>query len=193
MLALRHRHIPRSLHAEEPNPKILFTEHNLKVATEPVDLPADGTLYAGVNSFGWGGTNAHVVLRTPPVHEPPAVTASGALLLPLTAHNDAALRRRAEDVLAALPEDADGVVRLAGSLGNERDHFPARAAVVASDAGELRERLGLFAADPGAEIPAWSRAGPYRAAGSPSSCPGRARSGPAWAGGCMPSRRCSRR
>ncbi|MGX1405216.1 SDR family NAD(P)-dependent oxidoreductase [Streptomyces ambofaciens] len=153
VLALRHRHIPRSLHAEEPNPKIPFTEHNLKVATEPVDLPADGTLYAGVNSFGWGGTNAHVVLRTPPVHEPPAVTPSAALLLPLTAHNDAALRRRAEDVLAALPEEADGVVRLAGSLGNERDHFPARAAVVASDPAELRERLGLFAADPGAEIP----------------------------------------
>ncbi|MGC9440836.1 SDR family NAD(P)-dependent oxidoreductase [Streptomyces sp. WG5] len=153
VLALRHRHIPRSLHAEEPNPKIPFAEHNLKVATEPVDLPADGTLYAGVNSFGWGGTNAHVVLRTPPVHEPPSVPAPGALLLPLTAHNDAALRRRAEDVLAALPEDADGVVRLAGTLGNERDHFPARAAVTASDAAELRDRLGLFAADPGAEIP----------------------------------------
>ncbi|MFF3329611.1 SDR family NAD(P)-dependent oxidoreductase [Streptomyces sp. NPDC002888] len=153
VLALRERHIPRSLHAEEPNPKIPFAEHNLKVATEPVELPADGTVYAGVNSFGWGGTNAHVVLRTPPPHEPPAVTPPGALLLPLTAHNDAALRHRAEDVLAALPGDADGVVRLAGTLGNERDHFPARAAVTAGDVAELRERLGQFTADPAAEIP----------------------------------------
>lgn len=153
VLALRHRHVPRSLHTEELNPAIPFAERNLKVATEPVDLPADGELYAGVNSFGWGGTNAHVVLRTPPVHEPPAVTAPDTLLLPLTAHNDAALRDRAEALLAVLPEDAGAVVRLAGTLGNERDHFPARAAVTADGPAELRERLERFVADPAAEIP----------------------------------------
>ncbi|WEH39055.1 type I polyketide synthase [Streptomyces sp. AM 2-1-1] len=153
VLTLRNRTIPASLHAEELNPKIPFADLNLDVATRRTELPADEVLYAGVNSFGWGGTNAHVILRTPPAHEPPAVTGTSALLLPLTAHSDAALAQRAADLLAALPADAAGVVRLAGTLGRERDHFPARAAVTAGSVGELADRLRQYTEDPAAEIP----------------------------------------
>lgn len=89
-----------------------------------------------VNSFGWGGTNAHVVLRTPPAQEAPAAVTPGPLLLPLTGHSDAALRQRAADLLDVLHEDitTPEVVRLAATLGRERDHFAARTAVVAEDA-----------------------------------------------------------
>ncbi|WP_405853292.1 type I polyketide synthase [Streptomyces sp. NBC_00090] len=159
VLALKHRTIPRSLHAEELNPNIPFGELNLKVASERAELPDDGTWFAGVNSFGWGGTNAHVVLRTPPAPEPPAAVDPGPLLLPLTGHSDAALRQRAADLLDALPEDtatpgaAAEVVRLTATLGRERDHFAARAAVVAEDATELRDRLRKFTEEPEAELP----------------------------------------
>ncbi len=62
VLALRHRAIPRTLHFTNPNPQIPFEELNLSVVSEYTEL-APGRLTMGVNSFGFGGTNAHVVLR----------------------------------------------------------------------------------------------------------------------------------
>ena len=64
VLALRHRAIPRTLHFTSPNPKIPFDELNLSVVSTHTELPA-GRLTMGVNSFGFGGTNAHIVLREP--------------------------------------------------------------------------------------------------------------------------------
>jgi acyl transferase domain-containing protein/NADPH:quinone reductase-like Zn-dependent oxidoreductase/acyl carrier protein len=61
VLALRHRAVPPTLHFMNPNPQIPFEELNLSVVSEYTELPP-GRLTMGVNSFGFGGTNAHVVL-----------------------------------------------------------------------------------------------------------------------------------
>lgn len=66
-LSLKHGVLPPSLHFDQPNPDISFEELGLTVVTEPVNLP--NPAYAGVNSFGFGGANAHVVLGSPPVPE----------------------------------------------------------------------------------------------------------------------------
>ena len=66
-LSLKHGILPPSLHFDQPNPDIPFEELGLQVATEPASIP--GPAYAGVNSFGFGGANAHVVLGSPPVTE----------------------------------------------------------------------------------------------------------------------------
>src|ERR1700758_2929003 len=63
ILALEHRKLPRSLHLDEINPAIDFAALNLAVAIEAVTLPPTGTWLAGISSFGFGGTNAHVVIR----------------------------------------------------------------------------------------------------------------------------------
>ena len=63
-LSLKHGILPPSLHFDRPNPDIPFEALGLKVVTEPEVLP--GPCYAGVNSFGFGGANAHVVLGSPP-------------------------------------------------------------------------------------------------------------------------------
>jgi polyketide synthase 12/epothilone polyketide synthase D len=66
-LALHHRRIPGNLHFERPNPEIDFDALRLRVPThgEPwPDLPGPDT--AGVNAFGFGGTNAHVILQEAP-------------------------------------------------------------------------------------------------------------------------------
>ena len=64
-LMLRHGEIPPSLHCDRPNPTIDFERLKLRVQTElaPIQQTSDPT-YVGVNSFGFGGTNAHVVLST---------------------------------------------------------------------------------------------------------------------------------
>jgi amino acid adenylation domain-containing protein len=66
-LVLQHRRVPGNLHFEEPNPEIDFRRLNLRVpvASEPWPEGAEPAL-ADVNSFGYGGTNANVVLQEPP-------------------------------------------------------------------------------------------------------------------------------
>lgn len=152
LLSLEHRVVPPNLYGDDLNPDIPFGELNLEVVTEPLELPGDEPVYMGVNSFGWGGTNAHAVVMSAPANARPAAPvrpaagASAPLLLPLSAHNEAALTARARDLAAAVTAEGADLVGIAGTLGRRRDHFPHRAAVVAGDPGEAAELLGRLAA-----------------------------------------------
>ncbi len=70
LLVLRHRRIPASLHADVPHPDIDFPGLGLDLVTEARPLPAGGRAVVGVNSFGFGGANAHVILAEAPPAEP---------------------------------------------------------------------------------------------------------------------------
>ncbi|MFJ5172916.1 SDR family NAD(P)-dependent oxidoreductase [Streptomyces griseoviridis] len=140
LLSLRHRLVPPSLHAEELNPRIPFDDLNLSVVREPLTLPAEGPVHLGVNSFGWGGSNAHVVVASPPPAAPPAPdpdrTRDTALppVITLSGHRAPVLPRRAAQLHdALLAAEPSGTAELAGTLAWHRDHFPERAAFVAED------------------------------------------------------------
>ncbi|HET9959097.1 MAG TPA: beta-ketoacyl synthase N-terminal-like domain-containing protein, partial [Polyangiaceae bacterium] len=64
VLAVSQRVLPASLHFEQPNPHIPFDELGVQVQirTEPW-VNEGGPRYAAVSSFGWGGTNCHVILQ----------------------------------------------------------------------------------------------------------------------------------
>lgn len=68
MLALEHDLLPASVNFTTPNPEIKFDELNLAVCAHATALTprGDAPRYAGVNSFGFGGTNAHAVVTDPP-------------------------------------------------------------------------------------------------------------------------------
>ena len=64
VLALKHRTLPASIQIEKLNPNIDFAGLNLEVVTTRRELPAgERPLLMGVNSFGFGGANAHVLLQ----------------------------------------------------------------------------------------------------------------------------------
>ncbi len=66
MLALEHDELPSSLHFDTPNPDIDFAGLNLEVNTKPRPLPRGRRArFAGVSNFGFGGTNAHVIISDP--------------------------------------------------------------------------------------------------------------------------------
>jgi len=70
-LAMKHGCIPPNLHFRDPNPDIPFESLKLRVPTEPTPWSTDyPEVLAGVNSFGFGGTNAHVLLQQPPAATP---------------------------------------------------------------------------------------------------------------------------
>ena len=167
VLALEHRVVPPNLHCEAPNPAIAFDALNLRVVREPLQLPADRPIHAGVSSFGWGGTNAHVILRSAPctqaigaaarVERAAGATTDTPIVVPISAHSEQALRQRAADLQAVIAGGA-ALEDLAATLAWRRDQLRCRAAIVADSAAQLASRLAELAADP-ADRPAAEIAG----------------------------------
>ncbi|WP_084508380.1 polyketide synthase Pks13 [Nocardia pseudovaccinii] len=79
IMAFQHNVLPPSINFAGPNPYIPFDQAHLRVVAEPTEFPRySGTATVGVSGFGFGGTNAHLVLQeyvpaaTPVVAEPVA-------------------------------------------------------------------------------------------------------------------------
>jgi acyl transferase domain-containing protein len=148
LLALRHRALPRSLHLVTPSPQISFAELNLSVVAEHIKLPP-GPLIMAVNSFGFGGTNAHVVLREPdaPVAISQETEWHGTYPLLISAHSGEALASLAMRYAELLRSpDAPPLPAVCKTAATRRMHHPHRLAVFGSGGGEVAGRLEAFAA-----------------------------------------------
>jgi hypothetical protein len=66
VLILKHGMIPLSLDFETPRKNLRLDERKIKILTELTPLPVRGTPRVSVNSFGYGGTNAHIILDAAP-------------------------------------------------------------------------------------------------------------------------------
>merc|ERR1719171_1814197 len=64
--ALRHKNVPANLHYAELNPHIDVEDFPAIFPTEAVALPQEKALVAGLSSFGFGGTNAHLIIGEAP-------------------------------------------------------------------------------------------------------------------------------
>ena len=63
-LSLKNRTIPAHLNVKNPNPLLELTKYNLKIPQKSENWPCyGGYRLAGVSGFGFGGTNAHVLVR----------------------------------------------------------------------------------------------------------------------------------
>jgi acyl transferase domain-containing protein/NAD(P)-dependent dehydrogenase (short-subunit alcohol dehydrogenase family)/acyl carrier protein len=163
-LALHHRCIPGNLHFHQPNPAIDFARLRLHVPVSAEPWPASDTpATAGVNSFGYGGTNAHVVLQEAPTSEPRtersgvsgcndrllrcAPCAAQNVLLPLSARSPQALRGLADawrQFAMDCPPDVS-LHDLAYNAAHRRSHHDHRLALVAHSREELAEQLAAIA------------------------------------------------
>lgn len=152
ILMVQHGEIPPHLHFETPNPLIPWDE--LPAVVPARLLPwAQGypRRIAGVSSFGFSGTNAHVVVEeAPPALESNKISDERPLhLLTISARSETALRdlaARYSDVLTA-PANADNFASLAHTANTGRAKFSSRLAVLAADAAQAAERLTAFLQD----------------------------------------------
>src|SRR3984893_4858586 len=153
-LALNHLEIPPSLHFQEPNPYIPFDEVCLRVQTTLGPWPArSGPALAGVSSFGFGGTNAHVVLEEAPQSnlgmqnmESRICNPESAHLLPFSARSPEALRSlaRAYQNSLAAPKSTVSLRDICYSASVRRSHHDYRLAVTGHSPEQLSEVLGAF-------------------------------------------------
>ncbi|MFI1422148.1 amino acid adenylation domain-containing protein [Streptomyces sp. NPDC020731] len=140
VLALGHGRLPASLHHTPPSPAV--ERSGFALVTGETDWESDGPRRAGVNAFGFGGTNAHAVLEEAP--PAPVRTArradDGPRLLTLSAGSAEGLEAWASRLAEHLREhpelDEADVCATAGTARDDRIH---RLAIVAD--GDLRERL----------------------------------------------------
>src|SRR5699024_5742739 len=178
VLAMRNDVLPPSLHYAGPNPYIDFDGGRLEVVEDPREWPEySGRKVAGVSGFGFGGTNAHVVLTSPPAAAPQeektapidaaaAREAGMPALLPVSGLLPSRRRLAAEDLASWLEAnrkaDLGDVARTLASRSRGRS----KAVVPATDAASAIEGMrrvaegktgpGIVSADaPLAQGPVW--------------------------------------
>ncbi|OBT53708.1 Hybrid PKS-NRPS [Pseudogymnoascus sp. 24MN13] len=154
-----------NMHFNNPNPNIDFEQWKITVPTKTIDwTPTNGVRRASVNSFGYGGTNAHIILEgySKPVVDREAVTLSAAhapmvanrpYLIPLTSHTEKAGKRLKDNLSEFLRESPDiNAADVAFSLSSSRiSKHQYRSFAVGTDSASAIEKLG------GSETP-WTRA-----------------------------------
>ncbi len=151
-LSLQHRAIPASLHCVHPNLEIDWQSNHLRVpaATEPWQPAAGETICIGaVSSFGFSGTNAHLVVTEPPAGSTVSIygndTPAG-YVLPLSARSERALRIMAAQLADRLRENPTLPLQdVAVTLSTGRSPFAHRAAIRVDSKERLIEELSLLA------------------------------------------------
>ena len=147
-LSLFHGEAPPTVHYKTPNPKIDFDKLHVRVVDRQMKIPGkDGVIYGGVNSFGFGGANVHLVLKSHVSNAPCRRTAeSFPLPLLISARSDAALKSLAAEYAAILENDNVNAFELSRGAALHRSHLEMRAAVSAQTKGDLVARLKDLAA-----------------------------------------------
>lgn len=155
ILSMEHQQLPKHLNFQNPSPHIPWDRLPVRVVSESMPWVRNGRArLAGISSFGFTGTNAHVVVEEAPAPvEPEAAPVTqpqdGRLsVLPLSARTPAALialAHRYREWLATHPEAALADVCLTAGAG--RSHFGHRAALVVNSTASATDLLEALADD----------------------------------------------
>jgi acyl carrier protein len=149
VLVLTHGRIPPSLHFREANPEIDFENSPFYVNTGLLDFEnGPHPRRAAVNSFGIGGTNAHIILEEAPepsgaaVYAPPAAHIEQFHLLLLSANSPTALDTLSHNLARHLETCASiDLADVAYTLQTGRKAFKHRKIIVCSSTSEAVELL----------------------------------------------------
>ncbi len=151
VLSLENGIYPRTLFLEETNPNINFDDLNLSPSREHLHFPsgADGSAVAGICNYGFGGTNAHVILRSPTTEERQIVahaTPVPAKILMLGAHTREALAALAASYRDQLQDESVDLDLLARANAYQRDGLKYRLALPLTSREDTVAQLGRVAA-----------------------------------------------
>ena len=148
VLALRHRAVPPVVHFSKLNTHIAVDGRSFPVPTRMEPWTGDGPLTAGVSSFGWSGTNAHVIVEEAPARPKSAATADAVLVLPVSARSPEGLTALAARYRAFLGAGADGasIEAICRTAAIRRTHHDHRIAVVGDSLADFEQGLAAIAA-----------------------------------------------
>lgn len=141
-LAMYHQQIPPNIHFQKGNPNIPFEKLKLQVPTEVMDWSPKGGIprFGGVNSFGFGGSNAHVVLQDHPAKTTlKANDIDGPLVAAISARDGEALNALTQQYIDYLNDTSNTTPlnEICAATTLRRSHHSKRLAVV----GETKEEM----------------------------------------------------
>ena len=148
LACLEHDEIPGQLHFTKLNPRISLAGTRIAIPSECQPWPPAPRRFAGISSFGFGGTNAHMIVEGPPARFlPDGLPTRPCHIFTLSARTETAVKilaSRYERHLAGHPQE--DLINICYSANAGRSHFARRVAVVAEDKGQLRKALADFVA-----------------------------------------------
>lgn len=149
-LVLQRGYIPAHLHLENPTSQVSFEDLKIEVPRTGRPFPSTDRRIAGVNSFGFGGTNAHVVLAEPPIEvdapDPIAAQSMPLTFLPISARSEEALVATVRQLAEHLETHPDVTLPdLAYTLSRRRAHLSHRHTLIVGSIAEAREQLQAIA------------------------------------------------
>lgn len=159
VLALQHKVLPAHLNCAEQNPHIPWGSLPFEITHQRQEwLAINKTRMAGVSSFGFSGTNSHVILEEALARDqastvPDTLTQRPFLILNISARSPKALNeqvRRFAQQLQRTPAEALTALCLAASV--YRTHFENRLSIVAESKDALLEKLTAFLAQPSQDL-----------------------------------------
>ncbi len=182
VLALENNYLPASLHFETPNEQIDFDGLNVRVTANPIELlKGKRARLAGINSFGFGGANAHVVISDPdPAQAEKAATSPAGHVFLASAHTASSLENLLRDYKAAFAGATKEETRaIVAASGANRTHMRHRFAARSDHPEDIVRAIANHLEKPGSDIGETAKR-PRKKQRSPSSSPATARNGPAW-------------
>lgn len=158
VMALQQGRLPKTLHAETPSSKIEWSRGNVKLLNMARDWPDTGRpKRAAVSSFGFSGTNTHLILEEAPplaplaeASAPTSAFAVPGIALPLSAASPAGLCAQAKQLHTWITQNTDeepDFTAIAYSLATTRSHFDYRAVITAEDSQSALNALKELAAN----------------------------------------------
>ncbi|WP_409509736.1 amino acid adenylation domain-containing protein [Bacillus spizizenii] len=144
VLMLNHKKIPPLAHFNKPNPLIPFHSSPFYVNQEVMDFtPEDRPLRGGISSFGFSGTNAHVVLEEyTPESEYAPEEGNDPHLFVLSAHTEASLYELAHQYRQYISDDSQSSLRsICYTASTGRAHLDYCLALIVSSKQELIDKL----------------------------------------------------
>jgi acyl transferase domain-containing protein/acyl carrier protein/phospholipid N-methyltransferase len=148
VLMIQHKQIPPHLHLQTLNPHIPWAELPVTIPTKLSAWENGEEKFSGVSSFGFSGTNAHIVLSSPPpVAEKRTEKERPRHVFTLSARHEPALRQLAKRYAEHLANQTEDVGDLAYTANAGRSHFNYRLALTANTSSEIQMKLSAFAND----------------------------------------------
>ncbi len=149
-LCLYKNQVPANLHFKTPNPALNYEKSNLRIPTSLELLPEDEASYASINSFGFGGTNAHAVLMQ---YEPSVNTEKAQALkkddfiFPISAKNPTALKELAAEYKYYLEANTERFDQILSNIIYRRSKHSERLTVFGNSTVDLIEKLEAYEQD----------------------------------------------
>ncbi|RUR32199.1 SDR family NAD(P)-dependent oxidoreductase [Vreelandella andesensis] len=146
LYSLQHREVPATIGIRNLNPRIKFDEWNISVVTKAKALKKQGRLVIGINSFGFGGANAHVILESAPEKTPsPRQVPDTALPIRVSARSQEALADNARGLANLLREESHAFYDIAHTLNSHHEQHTYGALCFAQTPQAAASALSQFA------------------------------------------------